>query len=281
MREDREGRGYHAIDNLVRELDVEFLTSNWAPKSSEPAPASPGRAPDSLYATPLDAGRFRFNAEVADVFQDMVERSVPGYASLIHGIAVLGEKYAQTGVTCYDLGCSLGTATRALSARMGPEHPIVAVDSSPDMIARCAHSPDSSVRYLCADIRKMTLEAADVVVLNLTLQFLPPEDRLPLLKRIVKALRPGGALILTEKVRFDDPLEARTQNRYENFKRAQGYSELEISRKRAALERVLVRDSPDIHHERLAAAGFDSTIVWFQCLHFISMLALRQNAKPT
>lgn len=246
----------------------------------EPEPESPGRAPDSLYATPRDAGQFRFDSNVADVFQDMVERSVPGYASLIHGIAVLGGKYAQADATCYDLGCSLGTATRALGTRMGSEHPILAVDSSPDMIARCPRVPGSSVQYRCADIREIELEAADVVVLNLTLQFLPPEDRLPLLQRIARGLLPGGALILTEKVRFDDPMECLVQKRYENFKRAQGYSELEISQKRTALEQVLVRDSPATHRERLAEAGFDSVTVWFQCLHFTSMLAIRRNAKP-
>lgn len=246
----------------------------------EPEPESPGLAPDSLYATPRDAERFRFDAEVADAFQDMVERSVPGYASLIHGIALLGGKYAQVGATCYDLGCSLGTAARALSARMGPEHPILAVDSSPDMIARCTRAPSSSVQYRCADIREVELGSADVVVLNLTLQFLPPEDRLPLLRRIAEASRPGGALILTEKIRFDEPAESLVQKRYEDFKRAQGYSELEISQKRTALERVLVRDSLPAHRERLAAAGFDPVTVWFQCLHFTSMLAIRRNATP-
>ena len=247
----------------------------------EPEPESPGRAPDSLYATPRDAERFRFDAEVASVFQDMVERSVPGYVSLIHGIAVLGGKYAQTGATCYDLGCSLGTAARALGTRMGPEHPVLAIDSSSDMIARCARVPGASVQYHCADIREWSLESADVVVLNLTLQFLPPEDHLPLLQRIARALRPGGVLILTEKVRFDDPEEDLVQKRYESFKRARGYSELEISQKRTALEQVLARDTPATHRERLTAAGFDSITVWFQCLHFISMLAIRQNATPS
>ena len=246
----------------------------------EPEPESPGLAPDSLYATPRDAERFRFDAEVADVFQDMVERSVPGYASLIHGIALLGRKYAQTGATCYDLGCSLGTAARALSSRMGPEHSILAVDSSPDMIARCTRIPSPSVQYRCADIREVALDSADVVVLNLTLQFLPPEDRLPLLRRIAEALRPGGALILTEKLRFDEPVESLVQKRYESFKRAQGYSELEISQKRTALEQVLVRDSLPTHRQRLATAGFDPVTVWFQCLHFTSMLAIRRNATP-
>lgn len=246
----------------------------------EPEPESPGRAPDALYAAPRDADQFRFDAEVAEVFQDMVERSVPGYASLVHGIAVLGGRYAQPGATGYDLGCSLGTVTRALSARLGTSHPILAVDSSPDMIARCPRVSGSPVQYRCADIREVELESADVVVLNLTLQFLPPEDRLPLLRRIAEALRPGGALILTEKLRFDEPEEGLVQKQYENFKRAQGYSELEISQKRTALEQVLVRDSLPTHRERLATAGFDPVTVWFQCLHFTSMLAIRRNATP-
>lgn len=248
--------------------------------SEEPGPGSPGRAPDALYAAPRNADQFRFDAEVAEVFQDMVERSVPGYASLVHGTAVLGGRYVQAGATCYDLGCSLGTVTRALSARLGETHPVFAIDSSPDMIARCPRVPGSPVQYRCADIREVELESADVVVLNLTLQFLPPEDRLPLLRQIAKALRPGGALILTEKLRFDEPEESLAQKRYENFKRAQGYSDLEISQKRTALEQVLVRDSLPIHRERLATAGFDPVTVWFQCLHFTSMLAIRRNATP-
>ncbi len=246
----------------------------------EAEPEFPGRAPDSLYATPRGAGRFRFDADVANVFQDMVARSVPGYASLIHGIAVLGGKYRQAGATGYDLGCALGAAARALSARLGPKHPVLAVDSSPDMIARCPRVPGSPVHYRCADVRDLEFEPADVVVLNLTLQFLPPEDRRPLLRRIAEAMRPGGALILTEKIRFDEPIEHRVQKQHENFKRAQGYSELEISQKRTALEQVLVRDSLPTHRERLASAGFDSVTVWFQCLHFTSMLAIRRNATP-
>lgn len=256
------------------------MTSSPASISRAPEPESPGRAPDALYAAPRDGERFRFDAQVAEVFQDMVERSVPGYASLIHGIAVLGGKYAQENATGYDLGCALGTVACALSSRMGAAHPVVAIDSSPDMIARCPRTPGSLVQFRCADLREAVLEPADVVVLNLTLQFLPPEDRLPLLQRVAEALRPGGALILTEKVRFEEPAETRVQQQYEKFKRARGYSQLEISQKRTALEEVLVRDSPTVHRERLAAAGFDSVTAWFQCLHFISMLAIRRNAKP-
>ena len=251
------------------------MASHRAPASREPEPESPGHAPDALYATPRGAERFRFDSEVADVFQDMVERSVPGYASLIHGIAVLGGKHAQANSTCYDLGCSLGAAARALGARLDTGHPILAIDSSPDMIARCTRMPGPPVQYRCADIREVALEPADMVVLNLTLQFLPPEDRPPMLQRIAEALRPGGALVLTEKLKFDEQTESLMQKRYDAFKRSQGYSELEISRKRTALEQVLVRDSLAAHRERLATAGFSSVTVWFQCLHFTSMLAIR------
>ena len=253
------------------------MTSSRAPSSRAPEADAPGGA-DSLYARPQNAGRFRFDAAVADVFQDMITRSVPGYASLVHGIAVLAQKFKQPDATGYDLGCSLGTVARALAARLGPEHPIVAVDASPDMIARCPRGANPSVQYRCADVRAVELEPADVVVLNLTLQFLPPDDRLPLLAGIAKALRPGGVLILTEKVRFPEPEESRLRARHENFKRAQGYSELEISQKRTALEDVLRRDSPETHRARLMQAGFDSVTVWFQCLHFLSMLAIRNRA---
>lgn len=257
------------------------MASPSAPTSKARDPAPPAPAPDTLYAAPRADAPFRFDAEVARVFQDMVERSVPGYASLIHGVGLLGAKHAQPGTLCYDLGCSLGAVARALSARLGPGHPIVGIDASPDMIARCQRRSDPAIRYQCADIRQARLEPASLVVLNLTLQFLAPDDRLPLLQRIARALRPGGALILTEKIRFEEPLESRMQERYNAFKQAQGYSALEISQKRTALEQTLVRDSLADHCARLEAAGFNSPTIWFQCLHFTSMLALRRNGMPT
>ena len=245
-------------------------------------PARGSRAPeaavDTLYAAPGPVGRFRFDAAVAAVFPDMAARSIPGYASLLHGIGVWAARHVRAGTACYDLGCSRGAvARRLLRARVRVPGPVRGVDSSPDMIAACRREPAATgLEYACADIRTLEFEPASVVVLNLTLHFLPPADRAPLLGRIARALDGGGALILSERVRLDDPEESWALGRHAAFKRARGYSALEIARKRQALEEVLIREPLAAHRARLAAAGFDGIGVWFRCLHFTSLLAIRR-----
>jgi tRNA (cmo5U34)-methyltransferase len=212
----------------------------------------------------------------------MIERSVPGYRSIISMIETLTEHYAQPGSTLYDLGCSLGAAT--LSMRRGirvDDCSIVAVDSAETMVKRCRKTMDrdlhdTPVEVLCDAIRNVEVANASVVVLHFTLQFIPPEDRLDLLQRIYAGMRPGGVLILSEKVVFsDEHLNTLLSEIHHDFKRAHGYSDLEISQKRTALENVLVPETIPTHRERLTEAGFASVDVWFQCFNFMSMLAVK------
>ena len=126
-----------------------------------------------------------------------------------------------------------------------------------------------------ADILALEFQPASLVALNFTLQFIAPEQRLELLTRIRQALLPGGALILSEKLRFADEVEHELLGELHlAFKRANGYSELEIAQKRSAIENVMKPDSLEQHRERLLAAGFSKVVPWFQCLNFASLIAL-------
>ena len=236
---------------------------------------------DAIYTSPLEKiVDFQFDEKVVSVFADMIQRSVPGYATVISMIGVMAAEYVQPGTNCYDLGSSLGAVT--LSVRHQIPHDdcsIIAVDNSPAMIAssRQLISQDQGtvpVKLICADIQDVKIENASVVVLNYTLQFIPPADRLPLLARICQGLVGNGVLILTEKLDFTDALvRAEYDTLHSAFKRLQGYTELEISQKRAALENVLIRDSLEIHQNRLHRAGFLNSELWFQCLNFASLIA--------
>jgi tRNA (cmo5U34)-methyltransferase len=109
--------------------------------------------------------------------------------------------------------------------------------------------------------------------MNWVLQFVPPAQRLSVLRRIRSTLAPDGLLIVSEKVRFDDArLHALFDETHLAWKRANGYSELEISGKREALENVMVIDSEPTHLERFDAAGFGNATAWFRCLNWISFL---------
>lgn len=243
----------------------------------------PNHKPDQLYADPLAEVRsFAFDQAVVDVFPDMIKRSVPGYATIIKMIGELAERYAQSGSRCYDLGCSLGAATLAMRHRIrAADCQIFGVDNSPAMIERCrqvlaADSAETPVELLCSDIQSVKPTDASMVVLNFTLQFIPLAERLSVLEQIYAGLRPGGVLILSEKVAFEDqPHNELMIELHHNFKRANGYSDLEIAQKRSALEQVLLPESLPSHRERLRKAGFDSVDVWFQCFNFASLIAIK------
>ena len=151
-----------------------------------------------------------FDERVAEVFPDMIQRSVPGYSNIISAIGMLAERFVKPHSNIYDLGCSLGAATLSMRRHIKQKGcKIIAVDNSPAMVERCklhvnAYRSDTPVDVVEADIRNIDIENASIVVLNFTLQFLSPDDRYALLERIYAGLRPGGILILSEKFVFED-----------------------------------------------------------------------------
>lgn len=242
---------------------------------------------DQLFAAPLaQLGDFCFDDRVAAVFPDMIQRSVPGYSNILSAIGMMTERFAQPNSRLYDLGCSLGAATLMMRRHLtAPGCRIIGVDNSAAMVSRCrdqlaAFRSEVPVEILEDDICNVAIEEASVVVLNFTLQFVDPDARLPLLTRIHAGMRPGGVLILSEKFRFDDPpVNELLIDLHLDFKRANGYSELEISQKRTLLENVLRSDSVAQHKARLAEAGFAHSELWFQCFNFGSLVAIKGTSS--
>jgi tRNA (cmo5U34)-methyltransferase len=236
---------------------------------------------DKLYAQPLaQIDKFQFDAQVAAVFEDMISRSVPGYACLVPMMAMIAARYAQNDSYIYDLGCSLGTITLAIDQQLNTSTlKLIAVDNAQAMIEQCRKnaanlSLKNSVEFICADIRDINIEKASVVVLNFTLQFITPADRWTLLNRIYDGMQIGAVLILSEKITFADPdIADKMVDLHHAFKQANGYSLLEINQKRTALEQVLIPDTLLEHQHRLTEIGFKDVMLWFQCFNFISLLA--------
>jgi tRNA (cmo5U34)-methyltransferase len=241
---------------------------------------------DQIYSLPLHkVGDFQFDERVVNVFGDMIQRSVPGYGSILSMIGELAEKYAQPASHLYDLGCSLGACTLVMRPRVHESCTIHSVDSSEAMVAafssRLARIGESartlcSVEVHCEDIRRWEMSQASFSVLNFTLQFVPQPEREALLRSICESTLPGGALVLSEKIRFSDPHQEELMvELHHAFKRANGYSDLEIAQKRTALEKTLIPETLQTHLERLERVGFRSAVCWFQCFNFVSMLAVK------
>ena len=231
---------------------------------------------DRLYAETLsDVEAFVFDDRVAAVFPDMIRRSVPGYGTVIAMTGIIAASYYQPGSRIYDLGCSQGASTLSMARQLGQSATIHAVDNSQAMLDLChGHDyPDSiDIEFSCADMRDVVIEEASVVVLNYTLQFIPVSQRDAMIRRIAEGMVPGGVLLLSEKLAMPDDLFT---DLHHAFKQANGYSELEVSQKRTALENILVPETVRAHVDRLEQAGFGRVEQWFRCLNFGSFLAIR------
>jgi len=237
---------------------------------------------DRLYANDdAERGSFEFNEAVADVFPDMLLRSIPGYEASIEAIGTLARHYVTAGTRCFDLGCSLGAATLAMRRNINaPDCEIVAVDMAPAMVERCSelvaeNDGNTPVSIVEADVRNVRISNASMVVMNYTLQFLPVDERVDLIRGIREGMVDGGVFVLSEKVADDDPdMEKLLIDLHHDFKRANAYTDLEISRKRTALENVLVPESIATHLQRLDDAGFAHAGIWLKHFNFVSIVAI-------
>ena len=237
---------------------------------------------DTVYAQPLASIQaFAFDGQVADVFENMINRSVPGYALLLDLIGQLTEKYAQPHSNCYDLGCSLGASTLKIRQHLPASCHVIGVDTSPAMVERCRTNMARDHSQASVEIRQEAMQHtsitnASVVVLNFTLQFIPDEQRADLLTKLARNMLPGGALILSEKIRFEDTdTQAHMTELHHDFKKYHGYSDLEIAQKRAALENVLIPNTEQQHLQRLTDAGLQAAQVYLRCFNFASFLAIK------
>ncbi len=231
---------------------------------------------DNIYAKARQAvADFSFSDDVVAVFPDMIARSVPGYDNVIATTGLLAAEHLPIGGKVLDLGCSLGATSYATLAYLtDPTAQVIGVDNSEPMIREAKRKQrDPRLSFVHGDILEQDVSGANVVLLNYVLQFIDPETRLTLLTNIRQQMAPDGMLLLSEKICYSNPShQAQMEQAHWAFKRANGYSELEVSQKRSALENVMIVDTEAEHRRRLAAAGFTQITRWFQCLNWASFI---------
>lgn len=239
---------------------------------------------DRLYQTnKASRGSFKFDARVAAVFEDMISRSVPGYTQILELLPTLTRQFRVADKNYYDLGCSLGAGLMAIAQGLDrtPAR-LIGVDNSSAMIKRAKLNLTGTVEQdfilLEEDILTTKIEHAALVLMNFTLQFIPLGKRADLIQTIYDGLQTGGALIMSEKISFDDEkTNAALSDIHHQFKADQGYSDLEIAQKRDAIENVLIPETLAVHTQRLIDAGFCVVTPWVQNLQFVSILAIKSH----
>ena len=220
---------------------------------------------------------FTFNKEVTYVFEDMINRSVPGYKTSLKLITQYTKHFYQPGTKCYDIGCSLGASSLSmLQARKDAQ--IIAIDNSEAMIRECKNRfkkfPQSqSIQFMHQDVIETKMDNASLIVLNYLIQFLDLEQREKIFDKIFKALLPGGILILSEKIHHKNPFESnRVFKTHHKFKSLNGYSDLEISGKRDSLEGVLITETEQDHFSRGERVGFKNSRKILSNLNFRTLI---------
>ena len=233
------------------------------------------------YSRPLD---FKFSSKVAGVFDDMVNRSVPFYEEMQRMIGELAADHAMEGSSIYDLGCSTGNTLISMHGTVASTIPFIGIDDSHDMLSKCrqklaALEIDRSMELVVADLNKeVPIENASVVVLCLTLQFVRPMNREKLVQQIFAGLRPGGALLLIEKILAEESRFNRDFIKYYyDMKRRHHYSDLEISQKREALENVLIPYKLSENVTLLRDAGFEHCETFFKWYNFAGIVAKKPS----
>jgi len=225
---------------------------------------------------------FNFGEKTAEVFDDMLERSVPFYAEVQRMIGEITADFAIPGTNLYDLGCSTGTTFVQIDALIPKGVSFVGVDSSESMLLRAKEKlaergVTRPCELICADLNKgVNVVNASVVVMNLALQFVRPLYRTRVVQTIASGINPGGCLILVEKVLSPDS----TINRlfikyYYDMKKRSGYSVLEIAQKREALENVLIPYHYFENKDLLLECGFRHCEAFFRWYNFCGMLAVK------
>ena len=241
-----------------------------------------GSAKDTLFNVDSVQEDFKFNKRVVEVFDDMVDRSIPFYRQVIESSAELLKRLTADNDTVYDLGCSTGTSLLECARILRHKKlQFVGIDNSGPMLDKAIlkaelHGKKDVVSFKLEDITEFSHSGAGAIILNYTLQFIRPMQREDFLKRLYENLRPGGVLLVSEKVlSHNHRLNREYIDIYHSFKKSRGYSELEIAKKREALENILIPFSISENRAMLKKCGFESVETYFQWFNFASFVALK------
>ena len=233
---------------------------------------------DKVFTKPIKK-QFEFDEDVAAVFDDMLERSVPFYKESQKITEFFALKNLKEGGTLYDLGCSTATVLLNIHRKLDVDAELIGLDNSEAMLAQARRKCEAygvDIEVLNADILKFEYKRADVFISNYTLQFIRPLVREELVKKIANALNKDAVFIFSEKlISHHVKLNKDLIECYYDFKKEQGYSEYEIMQKREALENVLVPYSEEENIKMALNSGFSHCEVVFRWANFCTFIAIK------
>ena len=234
---------------------------------------------DRVFTKEIDK-KFEFDESVASVFDDMLSRSVPFYKQVQDLVIDLINLNAKDGNKLIDLGCSTAKFLLELNSKSKAKLELIGIDNSKPMLEqaqkKCIAYGADNIKLDFADIKEYPLNNFDFIIANYTLQFIRPIKRPKIVEKIYKGLNDGGLFIFSEKVVFEDKkLDKQIIELYYNYKKEQGYSEYEITKKREALENVLIPFTIKENIQMCKDAGFKEVHTIFQWGNFVTFVGVK------
>lgn len=223
--------------------------------------------------------QFEFDEEVASVFDDMLNRSVPFYKEMQRLSINFACKFLEENDKIYDLGCSTASTLIELSKHCDKKLELIGIDNSQAMLNRASKKAKAfgvDIELINSDLHDVDYTNAKLILSNYTLQFIRPLQREKLVKKVFNSLKDDGIFIFSEKViSSNSKLNKQSIDEYYEFKKTQGYSEFEISQKREALENVLIPYTEDENKKMILDAGFSHCETVFKWVNFATFIAIK------
>ncbi|MBD3840822.1 MAG: carboxy-S-adenosyl-L-methionine synthase CmoA [Campylobacterales bacterium] len=233
---------------------------------------------DIVFSKPITK-QFEFDEDVASVFDDMLQRSVPFYKEALELTTSFALNYLNKNDRVYDLGCSTASTLISIANRSENKLKLIGIDNSKAMLKRAKKKSKAfghKIKFIEDDIFNVDLKPSKMIISNYTLQFIRPLQREKLIRKIYNALEDGSIFIFSEKVISDDKkLNKAFIDKYYEYKKDQGYSEFEIAQKREALENVLIPYSYEENKKMILEAGFKHFDCLFKWLNFATFIAIK------
>ncbi|EAK0848154.1 carboxy-S-adenosyl-L-methionine synthase CmoA [Campylobacter lari] len=232
---------------------------------------------DEIFKKPLEK-QFEFDKSVASVFDDMVSRSVPFYTQNLKLIVELIDHFAPQNAKICDLGCSTASLLLALYEKR-KDFLLSGVDEANAMLEIAKNKCQAfgaRVEFYQKNLDDFDFFKNDVFIATYTLQFIRPPKRQELVDKIYQNLNENGMFVFSEKILYEDVKIAKKMIQiYEQYKLEQGYSKLEISTKREALENVLIPYTQNENITMLKKAGFSKVESVFKWVNFETFVAFK------
>jgi len=223
--------------------------------------------------------QFEFDEEVASVFDDMLNRSVPFYKEMQRLSINFACNFLEENDKVYDLGCSTASTLIELSKHCDRKLELIGIDNSTAMLNRASKKANAfgvDIELINSDLHDVDYQNAKLILSNYTLQFIRPLQREKLVKKVYHSLKDKGIFIFSEKViSSNSKLNKQSIDEYYEFKKTQGYSEFEISQKREALENVLIPYTEDENKKMILDAGFSHCETIFKWVNFATFIAIK------